>query len=355
MLKQISNYIVSVYNKNIRKEISLTLFITNKCNLRCKHCFYSKYLDNSDELDFKDIIRFVRQTDNKVRTVAITGGEPFLVANIEQLVNSFIDQGVKTIVFNTNGVLYDRIIDFSKNIKDLKCKFIFAISLDGLAETHDNIRGMKGSFDKAIKTATSLRDRGFEVYFNTTINRENIHKLPELSDYIDSNTKILQSFELIRGVSQTGLPSAVKNETDPKEKSLLISPEDTSEVYRTMLKIFKDKYKNKRLSLLSLAAQLAIIDFKLKTIKSRKRLAACNAGVNTLVLYPKGQLSYCELMNPIGNILENDFENIKNLPESKIQRKIIRRCFCTHGCFINYESRLTYPLSVMMKSLEIRF
>ena len=119
--------------------------------------------------------------------------------------------------------------------------------------------------------------------------------------------------------------------------------------------IFKKRHKIKKHGLITLAANLALIDYKLKTIIKNEKVANCTAGKNWIVLYPDGSFSYCELMKPIGNIRKNKLEKILHSKDAFIQRRTIKKCYCNHGCFIDYDSKLTYPYEVFKKLIEIKF
>jgi MoaA/NifB/PqqE/SkfB family radical SAM enzyme len=356
MIKSILYHLKNYWNTNVRKDINLILFLTSRCNLGCKHCFYAGNLNKiKKEISVKDIIGLVKQMDGKVKSVAITGGEPFLREDLYSIVKSLCENGVSEIEFNTNGVLSDKIIKIADKIYNLKCNFSFMISIDGLEKTHENIRGVSGVFKKSLKTAEILCNKGFNVYFNTVISKRNVSELEELSKYIDKNTKITHTFEIIRGVSQSGLPFSLRGDAEPKEKGLLMDETDLDNLHNTLVKIFKKRYQDKKHSLITLGAELALIDYKIKTINEKRRMARCLAGRNTFVLYPDGKISYCELMKPIGDIKKSKFADIKQSENSKRQLKVINKCFCNHGCFLDYDSKPLYLFDVLRKSFEILY
>ena len=69
----------------------------------------------------------------------------------------------------------DKIIKVADKVKSLNCEFYFNISIDGLQKEHDKLRGVEGSFKKAIKTAKLLKQKEFNVCFATVINKDNMN------------------------------------------------------------------------------------------------------------------------------------------------------------------------------------
>ena len=131
-----------------KSPISATLKLTYRCNLSCLHCPW--HLVKSQEIpteEWKQIIHQLYQAG--VRHIVFEGGEPTLRPDLEELVSFAREKGAYTTIA-TNG------------IKDLSPyhPHRFLISIDGLKETHDQIRG-KGSFEKILlnlKSAPSRRE-----------------------------------------------------------------------------------------------------------------------------------------------------------------------------------------------------
>ncbi len=95
------------YNKSKWKEISvkevntLQVFITNKCNLRCKACFYKHKLGKK-EIHIKGYLEHVSGYSKKIKKVVILGGEPTLYKKLPNLIRVNQCLGLKTTIY-TNG------------------------------------------------------------------------------------------------------------------------------------------------------------------------------------------------------------------------------------------------------------
>jgi hopanoid biosynthesis associated radical SAM protein HpnH len=96
--------------------------------------------------------------------VCITGGEPLLHPEIEEIVRGIVDRK-RFIYFSTNGLLLE------KSLSKFKPSpyFSFVLHLDGLAESHNRFTGREGIFETAIAAMRAAKQAGFQVCTNTTI------------------------------------------------------------------------------------------------------------------------------------------------------------------------------------------
>lgn len=176
---------------NFRKEVIHTLHpldtffieINSTCNLNCRHC-YIPLEQKQLVLPYKDIsnvLNEVSKTWGNSLGIAITGGEPLLHANFEN-----IGTLLKKYKFHwslaTNGLLLTPGI--VESIKEKGCNAI-TISLDGNKETHDTQRGKKGTFEKVLKKTELLIEKKFpNIYLTATIHDGNIHSLKDIGRLI---------------------------------------------------------------------------------------------------------------------------------------------------------------------------
>ncbi len=123
---------------------SLFLFVTSRCNSLCRTCFYFDKLNSLDNLTTAQIER-ISATAPPFRKLWLSGGEPFLRENLADIVAMFVSRnGVRNINLPTNGLLPDKIFRAVDRMLEL-CPGVaidLNFSLDGLANTHDAIRGV---------------------------------------------------------------------------------------------------------------------------------------------------------------------------------------------------------------------
>ncbi len=149
----------------------IELQITNRCNLRCKHC----YIENKkfSELSVKQIKSVLKEFEEmQGLRVLITGGEPLIHSNFEEINGVLPDFLIRKILF-TNGLLLNKRILNRLNVDEIQ------ISIDGLEHSHDSLRG-KDTFKKAISAVIRALDAGYEVSISTMIHKANLKDFDHL-------------------------------------------------------------------------------------------------------------------------------------------------------------------------------
>ena len=156
--------------------------ITLKCNLRCIHCEFSAGKASPDELSTKEAIKLCEDLHRlKCKRIILMGGEPFLRKDWYILSEKIKNLGIE-LAFISNGYIINK--NLFSLLQKLKPTFI-GVSIDGgKAETHDYIRGVKGSFDRALRFIDSCIELGIPVIVITSVHKLNIKELPILRDIL---------------------------------------------------------------------------------------------------------------------------------------------------------------------------
>lgn len=161
--------------RNKKKPLQSVIFISDQCNLRCRHCtVYSKEkpVIKSFEQIRNDLIYCYQQGS---RFVDFEGGEPFLWRDGEKNINNLVDLA-KEIGFFSTTVTTNAQLPFS----GCKADSIW-VSMDGLHHFHDQIRG-EGSFGKLEK---NIADSGHnELNINMVINAFNYENVQDTIEYV---------------------------------------------------------------------------------------------------------------------------------------------------------------------------
>jgi MoaA/NifB/PqqE/SkfB family radical SAM enzyme len=143
--------------------------VTNRCNLKCAHCYWWKERPAS-ELDDEAMIALMQQQwEVGKKSVILYGGEPMLRPNICRAAARIFDS---TLIF-TNGTL---------GLLDIPARWM--VSLDGTREVNDKIRG-KGVYDKVMKSLQS--DISLKPAVHITITRQNRHNI---EDFLEEMSKL---------------------------------------------------------------------------------------------------------------------------------------------------------------------
>lgn len=165
-----------VYSPPIPTLRYLEIQLTNKCNLKCLHCYQGER--SSDELSFTLLKKILREFI-KIQGIRLilSGGEPLLYSHFEEL-NRYLKGYPARVVLLTNGILLDK-FDLSKwNIDEVQ------ISLDGMEHGHDFIRG-KGTFKKVIRGIEKLKkNSNIDVSLATMIHKENLKEFKKMKSLI---------------------------------------------------------------------------------------------------------------------------------------------------------------------------
>jgi MoaA/NifB/PqqE/SkfB family radical SAM enzyme len=145
--------------------------ITYECNLVCSGCCAK---DHEEEIDISKSVGAIKSRVDEVEWVYITGGEPFLVSELESVCDELRGIGYKVGV-TTNGTVYrPEIADHVDRI---------GISIDGTREYHDAYRG-EGVYDKAMMLFYAVKGKCETVIMSVAF-RENIEELRKLSSVVD--------------------------------------------------------------------------------------------------------------------------------------------------------------------------
>ncbi|VVB76364.1 7,8-dihydro-6-hydroxymethylpterin dimethyltransferase [Candidatus Tiddalikarchaeum anstoanum] len=173
----------------------LQLHITNKCNLNCKHCYYSKK-DKKGLLTKNEIFkiidnynRFLKKTKQK-GMIYFTGGEPLLDNNIYDYIARADELGMYTMVL-TNGTLIDKSV--ARKLLESGTQLV-QVSLEGMEETNDNIRGL-GSFKRATEGIDNCVNACLDATVMMTISRLNIKDFEPLVKHCISHNVTQLSFD----------------------------------------------------------------------------------------------------------------------------------------------------------------
>lgn len=176
-------------------EVQFLLSMTYSCNMACTYC-YQKNFDSpgvyitKEGIDnfFAFIKTVITQYPNKKYYVTLFGGEPFLAAGknkplLEYLLQRCREQGIKISVV-TNGY---ELLDFADLLDKQDIKEI-QVTLDGTAAIHNKRRPLKqagSSFQRIIKGMRMLSEKRIPINLRVVLDRENIHSLPELVEYLE--------------------------------------------------------------------------------------------------------------------------------------------------------------------------
>lgn len=157
--------------------------MTKRCNLKCVHCYaQAKSLEGQDEIDTENGKKILDDlAAYGAPVILFSGGEPLARHDLAELASYATKKGMRAVI-STNGTLIDR--QKAKELKSVGLSYV-GISLDGLEETHDRFRGVKGAFKKALEGVANCQAEGLKVGLRFTINRRNAQEIPGIFKLLD--------------------------------------------------------------------------------------------------------------------------------------------------------------------------
>ncbi|MHB0938202.1 MAG: 12,18-didecarboxysiroheme deacetylase [Armatimonadota bacterium] len=157
--------------------------VGQRCNLRCVHCYaHSRDIDYSGELNHEEGLRLIDDLAQFGAPVLLfSGGEPLMHPRILELIAYAREKGMRAVI-STNGTLITP--ELAEKLKAFGLSYV-GISLDGLEETNDRFRGMKGAFAAALAGVRNCREAGIKVGLRFTMNRKNVHDLNGIFDLLE--------------------------------------------------------------------------------------------------------------------------------------------------------------------------
>ncbi|MHB1391194.1 MAG: radical SAM protein [Thermoleophilia bacterium] len=143
----------------------LLLHITDRCNLKCRHCFHGEA--GSTDLPLQSIRRVVDEFEEmQGLRLLVSGGEPLLHPDFWEL-NEYLGERDLRPILMSNGLLIDEAAARRLKFQEVQ------ISLDGMKEGHEYLRG-PGTFDRAMKSIRALISAGVQVSVATMIHHGNL-------------------------------------------------------------------------------------------------------------------------------------------------------------------------------------
>ena len=321
----------------------LILFINSICNQRCEHCFYWSNLNRKDDLTREELVA-LSESLGRIENLNLSGGEPFLRPEFSDICRQFIRRNkTRQIYVPTNSYFKDRMLkQIQGTLEESELElFVVEMSLDGLGEFHDEFRGSPGSFKKAMETYDALeklqeQDARLRIHSISTATAVNMHEIARLSTFLFDRCPRMDHHNLaiMRG--------------DPKNHSLVgPSLKEYGKLYEYIRSLWATREEGRYGGIVEPMLQHA----KTRSIEEQTQVVPCRAGVLSAVVYSNGDVSVCELHEPLGNLRKQSFWEIWNSPPAQARRNAIacKECWCTTEVFL--WPSFTYQPYHMLKTM----
>lgn len=161
---------------------SFYLYLTEGCNLACRHCWINPPLDSEENHHAFLSVELIQKAVKEGKplgldTIKLTGGEPLMHPQIVDIINIASSENLK-LTIETNGTLItDSFISAVKNHSDA----FVAVSLDSArSEVHDAFRGIPGAFNKTVSGIQKLVEANIKPQIICSLIPENLNDIEEI-------------------------------------------------------------------------------------------------------------------------------------------------------------------------------
>jgi len=293
----------------VERPTDASLILTYRCQMRCKMCNIWKFpTDKRKEITTKDLEKLP-----KLKFINLTGGEPFLREDIEEIIEVSLKKA-KRVVMSTSGWHVDRILKIAEKFKNANLGI--RVSIEGLSQKNDYLRGRAGGFDRGLKVLLGLRNLGFkDIGFGITVSN-------------DTSEDMLWLYELAKNLRMEFATAIVHNSYYFHKYDNKI--ENMEEVISNFHEIIRRQLKEKNpKSWFRAFFNLGIINL----VRGGKRMLPCEAGTVNFFIDPYGEVYPCNGLEEniwkvsMGNIRDFEtFEDIWFSERANKVREMVRAC-----------------------------
>lgn len=285
------------------KKLNGTVIVTYRCNAKCTMCNRYKVPSKPEEEISLETIRKLPE----MYFTNITGGEPFIRDDLKDIVRELYKKSDR-IVISTNGFFTDKIVDLCKEFPQIGIR----ISIEGLEQTNNEIRGLKDGYNRGYTTLKKLVDMGMQdVGFGMTVQDRNAADLVPLYNISDelgmefATASLHNSFYFV--------------ESHNIIKDRLMVAQNFEDLINRLLESNSPKkwfraYFNHGL---------------INYIFSQKRLLPCDMSFDTFFIDPYGDVMPCngtKEKQVMGNLNEQSWDELWNSEQAEKVRKFVRNC-----------------------------
>ena len=353
-LRFITYFSLATFRKNL---VKLNLSITSVCNSRCQTCDIWKEPKRSAATDFTlaDYESLFQNTPKSVCWLSITGGEPFLRADLAPILRSAAHHlpRLSLLSITTNGLDSYRPVEVVRELLESvpQMRIYLNISLDGKAELHDTLRGMPGNFFAAtylrrnLKSLQATARQRLKVTYETTVTTANEGEVARIAEFAQQ-TDTLHIVTLGRKS-----PFYRHAENSSKLKTLFLETENAANFLANHLKQIPI-----RIGFDHVVRRALYVGGMLFYRRAGKHPVACVAGKNSVVIGAKGLVTPCVHWSvPLGTV--GSSHSLRSILANEKTKSIVTkiRAQACPGCWTPCEatqSLLASPLKCILFAME---
>jgi len=295
--------------KKTRLPTNAVVAVTLNCNSRCVMCdIWKNRITN--ELKPEEF----RKLPTSLRDINITGGEPFLRADLPEIVGILKQTAPKSrLILSTNGFLPRVTEKLTPEILKIDPHFAVRVSLDGWKETHDRIRRIPNGFKIAMESLEILRKAGVkDLGIGFTIMQGNLNDLEKVFEFskkegLELSLTLVTNSPIYFGEGKESLRPDNQNEVKKYLNRVIVKRFQSISSKEWFRGWFEEQLLNYYLT--------------------HDRPLTCDAAENFFYLDSLGNVFACHIKNwLLGNIRKNTFEEIWKSKRAKTIRENVKKC-----------------------------
>jgi len=322
----------------VNRPLDAVVAVTYRCNCQCIMCNIWRTQEPA-EVRPGAYDRLPRS----LRFINVSGGEPFLRSDLPEVIRHLTAACPKaSVVISTNGLLANAIREMMPSILEINPRVGVAVSLDGVRDVHDRVRGVRGAYGKARHAINLLRRLGVRrvriAFTATPVNVGHMRKVYDISRDL--------------GVEFTcAVAHCSPHYFHTAEGDFALPPGELRSEVQSIVKQELHTWSPRRWARAYFTAGL------LRFAEGRGRPLPCTAGADTLFVAPNGDVYPCNVFAAkMGNLTERSFDDLWRSEEAQAVRR--RLAGCAHGCWMVCSARMPmrrHPLRVLGWALWHRF
>jgi MoaA/NifB/PqqE/SkfB family radical SAM enzyme len=333
--------------------VNITISVSYRCNSRCKTC--NVWLLPNDDFTADEYDRTFRSLGKAPYWFTFSGGEPTLRKDLPEIIGSAYRHCRPGIInIPTNGI-QDAIIPGRIEQIVAACpdaQVIVNLSLDGVGAKHDEVRGVKGNFERSMRTYRGLKElqkqsKNLTVGVHTVLSNFNIDDFGELCEFVQSELKP-DSFITEIAEERVELDTVGLGITPPVEKYTV--------AIDTLLASMRDQ-RLTGVSRLTQAFRKRYYELVKRTLREQRQVIPCMAGVASAQIAPNGDVwTCCIRAESMGNLRDHDYDfgTVWRQPRADELRRSIKAGEC-HCPLANaaYTNMLTHVPTLAKVAAEV--
>ena len=309
--------------------MNLTISVSYRCNSRCKTC--NVWQRPNDDFTIEEYDKTFASIGRAAYWFTFSGGEPTLRKDLPEMVAAAYRHCRPGIInIPTNGI-QDKIIP--GRIEQVlqaapTSDVIVNLSLDGVGEKHDIVRGVKGNFERAMRTYAGLkalkgRYKNFTLGVHTVISNFNVDEFEHIYAFVRDELKP-DSFISEIAEERVELDTVGMGITPPIQKYQPV-------IERLQEGIRKAEFDG--VSRITQAFRDRYYDIVKRTLVEKRQIIPCLAGVASAQIAPNGDVwTCCIRAESVGNLREHNYDFAATWRTTKANelRKSIKagECYC---------------------------